>query len=83
MITVTHELDVCEDCHMRVAGCSARELGAAHHNEEGWRIGMREFRGFQLVNGDIEHYVEFTSRPCNLCGSWQAGSRHRVNVLSR
>lgn len=68
------ELRACEDCLIAIANADFTGLDDARAEEV--QAGM-ERRNWLLI-GDTANDDEFSSTPCDVCGTRLAGARHEV-----
>ena len=80
LYTITN-FAVCVDCCQYVAGISEHERGEAY--PDAVKHNTAQHLNWTLVNGDSDDDIDFSTRPCELCGSQLAGSRHAVAALSK
>jgi hypothetical protein len=86
MATLIDELSVCGDCIDAIANDDFTALDYHYSGEESAKRMRQIKRGItylstlgQLCAGDLES--EFSTAPCDCCGSRLAGERHAVTVL--
>jgi hypothetical protein len=55
--------------------------GMDHAIEAKCRAGIANIKGYLICNYNDDN-KEFSSQPCDVCGSHLAGSRHHLAILS-
>lgn len=82
MLTKHSNLYVCTDCYVQHE-TGVNENPDSRWSEEAFAAGVAdlESNGLQIVSGDSEKEMEFSSSRCGLCGTTLGGSRHHLVLL--
>ena len=84
-MTVKDEILVCVDCTQAIANDDYTGLDYYYDEKESAkrekaiRRGIAELGGYASINSDI--HEEFSSSPCECCGSHLAGERFGATIL--
>lgn len=83
MATITHDnLMVCQDCTLIIANGDMGGVECEHGNDKMHALAMVA-QWDDLTNGLVLDHdeVDFSTRPCDGCGSRLAGYRHSAVVI--
>ena len=80
MLTKHSDLYVCVDCYLQ------HEAGEVEDTDPSWSVekyndGLLSYAGLQIVSGDSDKELEFSVKPCDICGSTLGGTRNQLVAL--